>query len=352
MSIKTVQQAFEQFEKDSVRVPSAQNDRAKDVHPDIRKAVEQELGELFNRAFLAGSYARRVQTVRLKDVDIIIVLNDPEAKFAASANAALERLREAAKTCELNAGTRKGVRAIKVVIDGEEFTVDLVAALEDPFGELQLACYIQGERDDWTPGRPKGQLDAHWQKNKETSGVFISTVRIVKYWNQRTKYNGKNSLPSYPAESILYHSMSSEADYDAAVTEFFRAAQSHLSIPSPTVPCPGAPGTYVDERLDDGRRKAALEKAQAALVNAEAALGESDPAEAVAQWRKVFGPAFPAIEDDTTALSRALGSGTALAEELASAPTRTAGGRSSKRGHGAPPSRNGGSGGFMVVRKV
>ena len=54
--MQTVQEAFIEFEKDSVRVPTAQNDRAKEV--EVRSAVETHLEELFVRAFLAGSYAR------------------------------------------------------------------------------------------------------------------------------------------------------------------------------------------------------------------------------------------------------------------------------------------------------
>lgn len=315
MSITTVQQAFEEFEKDKVRVPSWQNDRAKEVHPDIREAVEADLGELFERAFLAGSYARKVQTVRLKDIDIIVVLNDPDGTFNVSANAALERLRQAAKTCDIVAGTRKGVRAMKLTIDGEEFTVDLVAALEDPFGDLRLARYLPNEYfDDWTSANPQGQLDAHWQKNKDTEGIFIPTVRIVKYWNQRTKYNGKNAMPSYLAESMLFHALTSKLGYADAVAKFFRAAETHLAISSPTVSCPGSPGNKVDERLDDARRQFALEKVQDALVHVDEALAQDEPADAMDCWAKVFGPAFPAPSGDTSALAAALRSGTAVAK--------------------------------------
>src|SRR3954454_23860445 len=174
MSIATVQQAFEEYEK-TIRVPKKQADRAKEVHPEVRDAVEKDLGELFSRAFLAGSYARRVQTApKLKDVDIIFVLNDPDGEFAASANAALERLRRAAKTCDLVVGTRLGCRAVKLTIDGEEFTVDAVAAIEDLFGNVSLARYLPDEsRDDWTRANPKGQTDAHWEKNKATGGFFV-----------------------------------------------------------------------------------------------------------------------------------------------------------------------------------
>lgn len=74
--IESVQQAFEQFEQQIVRVPKAENDSAKEVHPQIRETIRQELPEHVE-TFLSGSYSRKVQVVRLKDIDIIVVLEDP-----------------------------------------------------------------------------------------------------------------------------------------------------------------------------------------------------------------------------------------------------------------------------------
>ena len=315
MSISTVQQAFEEYEK-KVRVPKKDADRAKEVHPAVRAAVEKHLDELFSRAFLAGSYARKVQTApKLKDVDVIFVLNDPDGEFAASAHAALERLRTAAKTCDLVEGTRLGCRAVKLTIAGEEFTVDAVAAIEDAFGNLKLARYIPAEDlDDWTPANPKGQTDAHWQKNKDTDGVFIPAVRVVKSWNQRNRWKSKNALPSYLAESILFHAMTQKVDFADAMLAFFRGAETHLSSSWPTVLCPGDPTNYVDERLDDERREAALEKVRRDLKHAGDAVAESDAGKAMDLWAKVFGPAFPAPSGDTSALAAALGSGAATAK--------------------------------------
>lgn len=309
MAVESVQQAFTEFERKAVRVPDAQNARAKDLHPKIRVAVEEHLGELFERAFLAGSYARRVQTERLKDVDVVVVMVDPDGSFRSSAESALERLRAAGKSCGLVEGTRKGVRAVKLEIIGE-FTVDLVAALEDPSGEVLLARRLPEERvDDWTCARPQAQRDAAAAKNKQTDGVFVPTVRIVKFWNQRVGAAGKNLVPSYLAESILFHQLTSACEYPVAVHAFLEAAQRHLSTNTPTVQCPGDPANYVDERLDEKRREKALTKVETALEHAEEAINESALNEALDSWAKVFGPAFPAPGGDTSALVKALGSG-------------------------------------------
>ncbi len=81
---QSVHEAFERFENEVVRVPKAENDEAKRVHPKIRGTLERELPEHLE-TFLSGSYGRRVQAVRLKDIDIIVVLDDPDGRFAASA---------------------------------------------------------------------------------------------------------------------------------------------------------------------------------------------------------------------------------------------------------------------------
>ncbi len=311
--IETVQEAFIEFERETARVPEAQNARAKEVHPVVVEAIKADLGDLFNRAFLAGSYRRKVQAVRLKDVDIILVLNDPEGEFAISADATLERVRKAAKTCHLVVSTRKSVRAVKLDIDGEEFTVDAVPARDDPLGELLLCRNKPDEGyDDWTSARPQGQLDAATEKNQETEGSFIPAVRIIKVWNQSFGEGDKKAMSSYLAESIMFHELNSKCDYADAMVAFFRSAKDHLSRTSPSVPCPGDPDNSVDEMLKDDRRKRALSKVETALGHAEDAVATEDPGEAMDHWAKVFGSSFPAPSNDSATLASALRSGKAV----------------------------------------
>jgi hypothetical protein len=177
--IQSVQQAFEQFEPDVVRVPKEENDAAKEVHPQIRDTIAQNLPEHLE-TFLSGSYSRRVQVVKLKDVDIIVVLDDPDGQFTDSADAALEALRKAAATSELVKRTLKRRRSVRLTLHDHEFTIDLVAALEPPDGEdgLLLARHIPEEGlDDWTFGHPRGQRQAAIDKNEECGGIYIPSVR-------------------------------------------------------------------------------------------------------------------------------------------------------------------------------
>ncbi|HXG44986.1 MAG TPA: hypothetical protein VNJ71_09555 [Gemmatimonadales bacterium] len=291
---QSVHEAFERFEREVVRVPKAENDEAKRVHPKIRETLERELPDHLE-TFLSGSYGRRVQAVRLKDIDIIVVLDDPDEEFAASAGAALDAIRRAARESELVRGTEKRKRSVRLTLHDHEFTVDLVAALEPPEGTdgLLLARHLPEEGlDDWTLGHPRGQLQAAIDKNHHTEGIYIPSVRLVKYW-LGSVWGEKRPFRSYHAESVLHGALTERVDFDAAMVLFFDAAYEALA-PGMRTPDPGAPHTYVDERLDPGERALAREAVRRAREAAHAAFDKEDVGEALDGWVEVFGPAFPA----------------------------------------------------------
>jgi hypothetical protein len=307
--IESQQQAFEKFEKDSVRVPDSENREAKKVHPEIRGTLEEHLEEVI-KTFLSGSYSRKVQVVRLNDVDVIVVLADPDGTFAASAGAALQWIRKAAKDSDLVRRTKLGVRAVKLFLHGHEFTVDLVAALESGGGEegLLLARHLPDEGyDDWQLLNPKGQRQAARDKNRETDGVYVPAVRIIKFWIEGV---GK-PLRSYHGEAILWHALTSPAGYPEAVVRFFDEAYARLA-PNARTPDPGTPAADpVDHRLEDDERAAARSKVEKARRIAHRAFESDDLGEALGLWTEVFGPAFPAPSTSSERIAGALSSGAA-----------------------------------------
>ncbi|MGH2748545.1 MAG: hypothetical protein ACRDKB_11555 [Actinomycetota bacterium] len=311
--IVSVQQAFEDFERNVVRVPIAENAVAKRVQREIRDHLASELPDLLE-TFLSGSYSRRVQVVRLHDIDIIVVLDDPLGVYADSAVAALRAIGQAAATCELvSSVTPPRVRSVRLSLHDYEFTVDLVAAREPDEDEdgLLLACNLPEEgRDDWTWGNPRGQRQAAIDKNDETGGIYVPSVRLVKYWLGRVWGDDERPFRSYHAESILYGALTEKVEYDEAMVLFFDAAYSALA-PGVLTPDPGAPGTYVDERLDANDRREARDAVAAARAAAHAAYEKEDVEEALDAWAQIFGPAFPAPDTSTNAVAESLAAGTA-----------------------------------------
>ncbi len=309
MTIENEQQAFEQFEAESVRVPDEENKAAKEVHPQIRDTVKRELAHHVD-TFLSGSYSRRVQEGHLRDVDVIVVLDDPDGKYADSADAALEDIRDAASESELVRRTRKRVRAVKLFLHEHEFTVDLVAALRPTSGNngLLLARHRPDKGlDDWQLLNPEGQRQAAINKNKQCDGMYVPAVRMVKYW----KRSECKLLRSYHAESILWHALTQPMDYAEAMVKFFDAAYDALAPNARTYDL-GAPNADpVDELLPADERAAARVKVQKAREAAHAAFETENLEEALEGWVKVFGASFPAPSTTSEQISSALSSGRA-----------------------------------------
>jgi len=308
--ITTVEEAFESFECNTARVPDDENADAKAVHPEIRKAVTAAFPN--TEHFLSGSYGRRTQAMKLKDVDIIVVLNDPDGKFKASASQTLEDVREVVSDHELVRTTRVSVRAVKAFLHDYEFHVDIVPALVPAFGSgLELTRNLPKEGcDDWTTEDPKGQLQAAKDKNKDTGGIYVPAARVVKAWNQR--YPTAKPLRSYHAEAILWHALTGKTTLDEAVLAFFDKAYELLAPGARTL-VPGSYTRYVDDWLSDEDRAKACEKVEAAREKAHEAAEKDDPGEAMDAWVKVFGTSFPAPSTDPDVLAEGLREGTAKA---------------------------------------
>jgi hypothetical protein len=325
MSIRTLQQAFEEFERDKVRVPEAQNRAAKQVQEEFRRFIARELGHLHADDFLAGSYRRRTQAVELKDLDIVFVLNDPTGEFLASALATLKQMKHVATKYGPVTIAKVKCRAVECELDGYTFWVDFVPALPDGHARLLLAYNDKDENtDEWRPADPKGQIDACFAKNDQTGHVYIPVTRICKFWNRSfvSSPDQKKPLPSYLVEAILYDALSGPCEWADAVLAFFENAERHLSNPQPSVACPGSPQDFVDEKLEDDRRRDALAKVQAALVHARAAAASPDPRKAMDQWAQVFGPGFPAPCTQPGRLAQGLrtGSATVVGSSVTASP--------------------------------
>lgn len=309
MRITTVQHAFEEFEREHVRVPEAQNRVAKRVQGEFRAAVTDALGDAYADSFLAGSYRRKTQAVYLKDLDILVILKDPTGRFRASASATLGAMKNVAKTYAAVGPVKVKCRAVECGLDGYPFWIDLVPALEDRDGQLLLA-YVNDEEsaDEWRPADPKGQILACQSKNEETEGDYIPLTRICKYWNGSfvSSPEQQKPLPSYLVEAILFDALPCPGEWTDQVLAFFENARRHLALPHPSVPCPGNVAEYVDEMLEDDRRLRALAKVDVALEQARAAVAETNPGKAMDGWARVFGQAFPAPSTHPNLVAAAL----------------------------------------------
>lgn len=109
---------------------------------------------------------------------------------------------------------------------------------------------------------------------------------------------------------MLHGALHEKVDYDEAMVRFFDAAYDALA-PGVLTPDPGAPHTYVDERLDPEERREAREAVARARKAAHAACGKHDLNQALDAWAEVFGPAFPAPSTSPDRIASSLAARTA-----------------------------------------
>jgi hypothetical protein len=308
-TISSVQEAFEWFESQVVRIPESEDRAAQEVHPKIRAAMRHALRGILLEDFLSGSYSRRVQVApKLNDIDIVLTLADATGLFRRSATAALRAIEVAALSCDLVKSTELRCRSVRAHLHDYEFTVDLVAALEPTVGDGVLLARRMPELglDDWSFGNPKGQRQAAVDKNGICEGMYVRTVRIIKFW----KNGACKEFKSYHAESILFHALESALPYDEAIMRFFNAAFDQLA-PGVLTEDPGAPGIFVDERLEDRERQPARSAVATAGNHAAAALSANSVEDALEHWAQVFGPSFPAQSRSRDSLAESLAERTA-----------------------------------------
>lgn len=325
-TVKTVADAFKWFEKNVARVDDDDNRDAKGVHPEIRKAVCAAMP--VEHHFLSGSYGRRVQAVKLKDIDIIVVLDDEDGEFYRSAYDTLLLVQDALRECALVRQARPpSVRSVKAFLHDYEFHIDIVPAIRPQATEgLYLTRNIPAEQlNDWTMEYPEQQLKACQDKNKATDGLYVPATRVIRAWNQR--YPTAKPLRSYHAEALLYHGIGDADTLEEATLAFFDHAYAALA-PGRLTATPGAPaGRYVDDRLSAEDRATAREKVEKARKKAQAAADIEDAGRAMEAWAKVFGDKFPTPSTHPDVVEAALRSGTAFAVGAGIRGTRSSGSR-------------------------
>lgn len=296
-----LEKVFREYASGPVSVPLSEVTKAKEFLPIIVDHLATKLGDEFLGHFLAGSYARKMQVRRLKDIDIIVELADLSGAFETSARDTLLMIAREVGDCQLVFGQPEAkVRAVKLAIEGVEFTIDLVPALHEADGLHRLALNKPDEfLDFWTPANPNGQTSASRAKNLALHGNFIPLVKLIKDWNQSFGDDDLKAMPSYLAESITFHAVDEWSGFGAAIVTFFESAERHLAVAEPTVTCPGDPDNFVDQMLKVERRQRAHLIVQQAHETARHAFEEVEEGPALDKWAMVFtNRDFPAPVND------------------------------------------------------
>jgi hypothetical protein len=249
-----------------------------------------------DRDFLTGSYVRHTKTKPLRDVDIMIVLQD-RSYLDRHPRDVLEAVR--AHLAPLYGDNR-------VVSDRRAVRVDFGVAVVDDLSEEVVSfdvvpAFTDGDHylipDDllaeWIPTNPEIHKQLATTANKDFSEQWKPLVKMIKTWNN---HQGKPIDPSFLVEVMALDILTGQwtGDRPRELRQFFATAARRISERWKD---PAGLGPDISDVLHDDA--AALAEAQTALLQAEkACTGAMNLqragriGEALSAWQDLLGPAF------------------------------------------------------------
>jgi hypothetical protein len=247
--------------------------------------------------FLTGAYRRHTKTKPLRDVDIMIVLNDrsyldkhPREVLEAVRAVLVPHYGEDRVCCDRRAvRVDFGVRVVDDVSD-EVMSFDVVPAFEESDHYL-IPDDVQGE---WISTNPKIHEDLAVAANRNFSDQWKPVVKMVKKWNE---VNGYPIEPSFLIEVMALDLIVGPwtGNHAREIRQFFASAADRIAAGWPD---PAHLGPDVSDVLDVDSAKMML--AREALRAAEAACTEAMRLDragrtgaALLAWRGLFGALFP-----------------------------------------------------------
>ncbi len=282
----TVTQAFRTF-KSNLQITELQSSTASARQKNVREAVEKELTVL--RSFLTGSYSRSTMIAPLKkaDIDVFVVLDasyyerDGQAKLLDKVKRVLKKTYP--DTPEIS---RSGQA---VTITFSDFRVDVVPAFNRRGGGFLIPNTRGGK---WIETDPTRHVTISAGCNSAHNGNLVPLVKMIKQWNRESGV----LFTSFHLEVLAWQVLNGVtiSDYPSGVRYYFDKCRSYIKQSNPDPAGYGGDVGYYLNSSNIDSTVARFTTAYNRAVKAEAYAAAGKPADAIAEWRKVFGERFPA----------------------------------------------------------
>jgi hypothetical protein len=309
----------------NTRPPQERLNAARDLPPKVRDylAEHEEFGTVDPHSRLAGSYAQKMSTGDVKDVDFLVRLdgdpekNEPEAKqVIGDLKKAMDGLPDALDCSGEAVTVERGRRSVHVYLEEHDFHLDAVPCIA-PDGFDEVLWVPDRGWNKWVPSHPIGYIALLEQLNAAHGKKVKKLGRLLKHFRD---YQMKTRKPkSYWLGALLIHQVQDgKIDTTKSLAECFRDLLDSIygkyacllgrtDDATPNIPDPML-GHNVSwnwsrthfqtfmRRLNDGRTSAAN------------ALEASERDTAIEWWQKVFGEDyFPSQVQEAAACLAAAG---------------------------------------------
>jgi len=284
---KTILQSFREL-KANLEITELQQSTVSTRQQSVRKAVENELDVL--DSFLTGSYSRHTMIAPLKeaDVDVFIVLDPSYYQEGGQANL-LDKLKRVLKKTypETHDISRNGQA---VTIRFKDFMVDVVPGFkrEEGGGYLIPNSITQS----WISTDPKKHVEIMASANKAHNGDLVPLIKMVKAWNR----NIDRYFNSFHLEVLALQIFGGIAisDFPFGIQYFFDEGRNLITKKNPDpAGYGGNVGYYLNTRDKIDSAVDRFTTAYNRALKAERYESDGNIAEAIEEWKKIFGNYFP-----------------------------------------------------------
>ncbi len=327
----TVWGSFDWFRKNFVDLDPEVTKTARKSRDYLFEQIEQietndaSFPRLYGNYLSFGSFARRSKICPLNDIDVMIPLSGRGTQDNASQSSIYTRWLKITSndsplypfrddygyvnsTKILNrfksglsnvpnyrkADIHKTMQAVTLTLSSYPWTFDIVPSV--PIGDgtgKTLYFLIPDGTGDWIQTDPRIDSNNITRVNQQHDGEFLPTLRLIKYWNQRTY---KPVLQSYYFETLaikVFDYATKIEDYQKAIKYFFDYCPSYILS---TCPDPKNLGPALDASLEWETKQKVVKAMNEASEKAGYALmyeGQSNDEDAIYWWGRIFGPEFP-----------------------------------------------------------
>lgn len=296
----TIDDAFRKF-KSRLELNEREQSNASARQTEVREYLDTKFK--IDRSFLTGSYARWTKTKPLKDVDIFFVLKSAEEHYRRKTpSVVLTDLQAALADKYGKSAARKQGRSVNIdfgivadVDDNTDYRVISVDAVP-AFASGDDYEIPDGDLGKWIKTNPEIHKDKATAAHQAYSSEWKGLVRMVKYWNNNAKHGADKPIKP----SFLIEVMALQCLYGGWGGSFAREIQAMFATLADRImdkwPDPAGLGPPVSDGMDAFRKARAQVLLHAAEREATLAIDlvrQRRNGDALAAWRKLFGPRFP-----------------------------------------------------------
>lgn len=222
-----------------------------DAHNTLRKHLKEDAKLDFpvSDSFLSGSYKRHTAIDPVKDADIILILEEnsiSDDKKTPNTRSVLEDLKSKIDDFYDNVNLETQRRSIQVFLSEDDIRMDVVPSVA-PNGKDKLLHVPDYEQSEWIDSFPQEHINFASDKNKDSNGYFVRTVKALKWWKSENLEKDK-APKSFLLETIIAHNMDCNssnlceafAETLHNILEKYKTNRKEESLPE--VDDPGLPG--------------------------------------------------------------------------------------------------------------